>query len=106
MNRRERRDAGKGTKAGQKSPASAVELAFCELVFGHMQAGRHLDAQLCCHRALEANPDHPELLHLMALVCLNAAQLDHAVEWASRAIRAEAKSTYLQTLGAALLRLG
>jgi tetratricopeptide (TPR) repeat protein len=106
MNRRERRAAGKRGKAEQKSLPSAVELALCETVFAHMQSGRHLEAQLCCHKALEATPDHPELLHLMALVCMNAGQLDHAVEWASRAIRKEAKPSHLQTLAAALLRLG
>lgn len=106
MNRRERRAAGKRAKADQKSLPSAVEFALCEVVLGHMQSGRHLEAQLCCHKALEASPEHPELLHLMALVCMNAGQLDHAVEWASRAIRTETKPAYLMTLAGALLRLG
>jgi tetratricopeptide (TPR) repeat protein len=106
MNRRERRAAGKRAKADQNSLPSAVEFALCEVVLGHMQSGRHLEAQLCCHKALEASPGHPELLHLMALVCMNAGQLDHAAEWASRAIQTEAKPAYLMTLGSALLRLG
>ncbi|MBV9461719.1 MAG: glycosyltransferase family protein [Bradyrhizobium sp.] len=75
-----------------------------------MQSGRFLEAQLCCQKALEASPEHPELQHLMALVCLNGGQPEHAVEWASRAIRtvpkpSYVKPSYLTTLGAALLRL-
>jgi tetratricopeptide (TPR) repeat protein len=53
-------------------------------VVGEMRAGRLLEAQARCRRALEANPQHPELLHLMALVGFNAGQFDHAVEWAAR----------------------
>jgi tetratricopeptide (TPR) repeat protein len=105
MNRHERRAAAKRAKADLKSVPLAVDYALCEVVFGHMQSGRYLEAQLCCHKALEASPEHPELLHLMALVCLNAGQLDHAVEWASRAIGTLPKASYLTTLGAALLRL-
>jgi tetratricopeptide (TPR) repeat protein len=65
-----------------------------------------LEAQAGCQRALEANPDNPELLHLMASICLEAKEFDHAVEWASRAIRREARPSYLATLGASLARLG
>jgi len=106
MNRHERRAAAKRAKADLKSVPLAVDYALCEVVFGHMQAGRYLEAQLCCHKALEASPEHPELLHLMALVCLNGGQLDHAVEWASRAMAMVPKPSYLTTLGAAHLRLG
>ena len=105
MNRRERRAAGKQAKADVKSLALTVEPALCEAVLGHMRSGRYLDAQLCCQKALEASPEHPELLHLMALVCFNAKQFDHAVEWASRAIRKDPKPVYLTTLGTALLNL-
>jgi tetratricopeptide (TPR) repeat protein len=70
-----------------------------------MRSGQYLDAQLCCHKALEASPEHPELLHLMALVCFNAKQFDHVLEWASRAIRKDPKPAYLTTLGTALLNL-
>ncbi len=105
MSRRERRAASKQAKADVKMLALTVETALCEAVLGHMRAGRHLDAQLCCHKALEASPEHPELLHLMALVCLNAKQFDHAVEWASRAVRKDPKPAYLSTLGTVLLNL-
>jgi tetratricopeptide (TPR) repeat protein len=75
-------------------------------IFSHLRAGRFLEAQLGCQRALEARPDDPELLHLMASICVNAGEFDHAVEWASRAIRREPKPSYLTTLGTALLKLG
>jgi tetratricopeptide (TPR) repeat protein len=79
--------------------------AVCAAALEEMRAGRHLDAQVRCRQALESTPDHPELLHLMALVCFNAGEFDHAVEWASRAIRSKPKPAYLSTLGIALLNL-
>jgi hypothetical protein len=87
MKRRERRAAGERAKVDQMSLALTVEPARYEAVLGHMRSGQYLDAQLCCHKALEASPEHPELLHLMALLCFNAKQFDHVLEWASRAIR-------------------
>jgi tetratricopeptide (TPR) repeat protein len=105
MNRRERRASGKQARSNLRNLGLTVEPALCEAVLGHMRSGRYLDAQLSCHRTLEAYPEHPELLHLMALVCLNAKQFDHAVEWASRAIRNDPKPAYLTTLGTALLHL-
>jgi tetratricopeptide (TPR) repeat protein len=80
--------------------------AIRDTIWAELHAGRLLEAQAGCQRALEANPGAPELLHLMASICLKAGEYDHAVEWASRAIRQEAKSSYLATLGAALTRLG
>ena len=67
-----------------------------------MQAGRHLDAQLCCRQALAADPDHADTLHLMGLLSLHAGQRDHAVEWISRAIRQDPRPEYLASLGTAL----
>jgi tetratricopeptide (TPR) repeat protein len=105
MSRRERRAASKRAKADLNRLALTVEPALCKAALAHMGSGRHLDAQLCCHKALEASPEHPELLHLMALVCLNAKQFDHAVEWASRAIGKDPMPAYLTTLGTALQKL-
>lgn len=105
MDRREGQAAGRAN-ADLNSPDLTAGPALREVVLEHIQSGRHLEAQLCCQRALEANPDHPELLHLMALVCLGAQQFDLAVEWASRATRTKAEPSYLTTLGDALLGLG
>jgi tetratricopeptide (TPR) repeat protein len=106
MNGSERPAAERPVNADPEDPASSLTPAFAELVLGHMRSGRHLDAQLSCQKALDANPEHPDLLYLMALVCFNARQFDHAVEWASRAIGKEPRPAYLATLGTALANLG
>ena len=106
MNRRERRSAA--SKAGVKltAPVAGTAAALYEAGLGHMQAGRHLEAQLCCQQALAADPNHADTLHLMGLVAVRAKQYDHALEWISRAIRLEPKPDYLTNLGATLLNLG
>jgi tetratricopeptide (TPR) repeat protein len=63
-------------------------------------------AEVLCRQALEESPEDPECLILMALVCFNASQFDHAVEWAARAIRIDPRPDYLTTLGTALLNVG
>jgi tetratricopeptide (TPR) repeat protein len=55
---------------------------------------------------LERAPDDAETLHLMALVCFNGGQFDHAVEWIAQAIRKAPRPAYLTLLGTALLNLG
>src|ERR1700758_864359 len=87
----------------EATPGTAASVALHETVLGHLRAGRHLDAQLCCRQALEKAPENAETLHLMALVCFNAGQFDHAVEWVSQAIRRRPQPAYLTLLGTALL---
>ena len=81
MNRRERRAAGlgpatKATRAGGNTPAALHQAGL-----SHRQAGRNLDAQMCCQQALAIDPDHADTLHLMGLLSLDAKQYDHALEW-------------------------
>jgi tetratricopeptide (TPR) repeat protein len=102
MDARERRS----TEDALDVTAGGSVAAIRDAALAELGAGRLLEAQAGCRRALEANPDDPELLHLMASICLQAKEFDHAVEWASRAIRREAKPSYLATLGAALTKLG
>ena len=102
MDPREQQAVAEGV-AGASPIATAV--ALHETVLGHLREGRYLEAQLCCRQALETNPDNAETLHLMALVCFNAGQFDHAVEWASQAIRRQPRPAYLTLLGTALLNL-
>jgi tetratricopeptide (TPR) repeat protein len=45
-------------------------------------------------------------MHLMSVACNELKQFDHAVEWASRAIRKDAKPAFLVTLAIALRNLG
>jgi tetratricopeptide (TPR) repeat protein len=106
MNRRERRAAAKKAGAGLTTSGTATVAALHGAGLGHMQAGRHLDAQLCCQQALAMDPNHAEALHLMGLLSFHAKQYDHAVEWISRAIRQEPKTDYLTNLGATLVNLG
>lgn len=102
MNRRERRAAGKQGTRDLNGRSNSKFAAIHE----NMRAGTLLEAQLRCRQALEASPEDAELLHVMALVYLDAAEFDHAVEWASRAIRKDPKPSYLTTLGTALQRSG
>src|SRR5438067_7128736 len=103
MRHRERRAAGLKTKSGFGAPPAAQLHAA---VVGAMRAGNMLEAQVLCRRALEDRPGDASILHLMALVCFNAGQFDHAVEWAARAIRIEPQTGYLTTLGTALVNAG
>src|SRR5215475_4055479 len=80
--------------------------ALYESGIDHLRAGRSLEAQLCCQQALAADPNHADTLHLMGLISLQARQLDHAVEWISRAIRQDPKPAYLASLGRVLLDQG
>src|ERR1700740_2003322 len=71
-----------------------------------MQAGRHLEAQLCCRNALAADPNHRDSLHLMGMLCLQGKQYDHAIEWIARANQQDVKTDYLLSLGTALEQQG
>lgn len=102
----EHRVAAEPRKLDSIAPAADDLAAVLNAVLGEMRAGRFPEAQILCRQLLETNLDNPEILHLMALVCFNAGQSDHAVEWASRALRHDAKPAYLTTLGMALLNLG
>ncbi len=76
--------------------------ALYEAGLEHMQAGRPLDAQLCCQQALAADPHHTDSLHLMGLLCLQARQFDHAIAWIARANQQDLKTDYLLSLATAL----
>jgi tetratricopeptide (TPR) repeat protein len=104
MNRRQRRASSRGSQAsviGAASHPSSFDAALA-----HMRAGRYLDAQICCQQALTADADQADALHLMCLLSLQTQQYDHAIEWASRAIRQDPKPEYLSSLGAALRQQG
>jgi tetratricopeptide (TPR) repeat protein len=71
-----------------------------------MQAGRHLDAQLCCEHALAIDPLHVDSLQLMGLLCLQARQYDHAIAWIAQANRQDPRAQHLISLGIALTQQG
>jgi tetratricopeptide (TPR) repeat protein len=106
MNRRERRSAAKASKPARHASSAATPAALYEEGLQHFIAGRQLDAQVCCQKALALDADHADTLHLAGLICLQAGQSDHAVEWISRAIRQQPKTEYLTNLGNALLKQG
>src|SRR5262249_4511909 len=104
MNRHERRASAR--KAGKASSgATAADTLYTTGVV-HMQAGRWMDAQLCCQEALAIEPHHPDTLHLMGPLALRARQDDHAAEWFAKAVGQSRKADYLSSLGTALWRLG
>ena len=106
MNRRERRASAKGPKIGPRDLDASTPAALYEIGLGHRRAGRNLDAQVCCQRALAKQADHADSLHLMGLLSLDARQYDHAVEWIARAIRQSPRPEYLSSLGLSLQRQG
>jgi tetratricopeptide (TPR) repeat protein len=77
MNRRNRRAAAppskvSSSKAGSNGPPARASAA-CEAGFGHLRAGRYLDAQIACQQALAAEPNHADSLHLMGLLAFQHA---------------------------------
>jgi tetratricopeptide (TPR) repeat protein len=86
------------------NPAS-IATALYETGIAHLRAERYLDAELCCQRALAADADHADSLHLMGLLSFHFHQNEHAAEWFSRAIDQDPKPQYLLTYAAALHRL-
>ena len=104
MNRHERRLAARESKKAAKGADAPA--ALYELGRRHMQAGRHLDAQLCCEQALAIDPNHAETLHLIGLLSLQAKQYDHAIEWIARANQQDVKTDHLGSLGIALGQQG
>jgi len=106
MEPRDSRASTEQGKADKDVPGGEAIAALNEAARGYLGAGRYLDAQLCCQQALALDSDHADTLHLMGLLRIHTRQLDHALEWLSRAIRREPKTLYLTTLGTALLQLG
>src|SRR5215472_5171871 len=111
MNRHERRAAASKSKDVANKSASndggASSLATLhEAAVRHMQAGRHLDAQLGCRRILELDAGHVDTLQLMGLLSLQAAQYDAAIEWVGRANLGDPEAGYLLSLATALEQQG
>jgi tetratricopeptide (TPR) repeat protein len=77
-----------------------------ELALEQLQAGRFPEAQSSCRQALGLDPKDAEAMHILARTHLADGQFDHAVEWATLAIRTIPRPDYLATLGNALSRLG
>jgi tetratricopeptide (TPR) repeat protein len=105
MNRRDRRAAAPPPKTGSNGLRTNASAA-CQAGFGHLRAGRYLDAQISCQQALAVDPEHADSLHLMGLLSHQAQNYEHAVEWIARALRQEPKAEYLASLGITLGQQG
>jgi tetratricopeptide (TPR) repeat protein len=103
---RDRRAADRESQTASNGAGTPVADALYQAGLGHMEAGRYLDAQICCQQALAADSNHADALHLMGLLSFQAAQYDHAVEWTARAIRQSPKVEYLSSLGITLRQQG
>jgi tetratricopeptide (TPR) repeat protein len=91
-----------GSSHNLASGSISAPRALFEAGLLHLSAGRPLDAQICCQRALKIDAGFADALHLLGLIALHAQQFDHAAEWLVRAIRQDAKPEYLVTLGTCL----
>jgi tetratricopeptide (TPR) repeat protein len=106
MSRQDRREGAQTSEKTSGGSVAASPAALHEAGVAHLQAGRYLEAQRCCERALAVDSGHADSLHLMGRLSLEAGQYDHAVEWIVRAIRLDPKADYLASLGTALYQLG
>jgi tetratricopeptide (TPR) repeat protein len=102
MNRRERRATAQASKKTPKTSGAATAAALCAAGIAHLQAGRHLDAQLRCQQALAIDPDHDDTIYLAGLVAMQSGQNDRAIDWFVRAITKTGKVEYVSALGTAL----
>ena len=88
MNHREGRAATRepsSTNPDGSGPDTAA--ALCEAGLAHMAAGRFLDAQVCCTRALAINSGCADAFHLLGLAHAANGELDTAVELVVKAIK-------------------
>jgi tetratricopeptide (TPR) repeat protein len=106
MNRHERRAAARKSQTARNGTDGDTPDALCEAGLRHMSAGRYLDAQRCCQRALALDAGRADTLQLMGLLSLHAKQYDAAIEWVGRANQADPATPYLASLGAALEQQG
>jgi tetratricopeptide (TPR) repeat protein len=107
MNRRESQADAKISQDASDGPGAGTADALCEAGFAHLQAGRPLDAQICCQRALARDAGHADALHLMGLLHLQEEQTDFAIAWIARAIQqGSPRPVYLLNLGVALHKRG
>jgi tetratricopeptide (TPR) repeat protein len=106
MNRNERRIAARKSRTVPNGAGGDTPAALHATGFGHFQAGRQLEAQICCQRSLALDAGHADTLQLMGLLSLQAKQYDAAIEWVGRADRADPGMNYLLNLGTALEQQG
>lgn len=106
MNHHHGRGASHGSQPSRTTDGAGSPSPLFDAALGHMQAGRFLDAQVCCQQALTIDANHADTLHLLGMLSLQTEQYDAAVEWITRAIRQAPKPDLLTDLGNILLKQG
>ena len=92
-------------------PASALQrpdpAALLAAGLGHHGAGRLAEAESAYQRILADQPNHPDALHLLGVLALQAGRPAVAVEWMRQSIRFNpCNSACFSNLASALRRLG
>jgi protein O-GlcNAc transferase len=73
----------------------------------HQQAGQLAEAERIYRQVLAAEPDHPQALHLLGLLAMQARRFDVAIELIGRAIRGDRRqAVFHANLGEALRHAG
>ena len=77
------------------------------LAVQHHQAGRLPEAESLCRQILQAQPDHPDVLHLLGVIEHKVGRHDVAIDYISRAIVADpAVAAYHSSIGHAFRAQG
>lgn len=64
--------AAEGSSHNPTSAASPTPAELFQAGLQHLSAGRALDAQICCRRALEIEAGFTDALHLLRLIAMQA----------------------------------
>lgn len=106
MNRQQRRASAKQA-VRSVGPLGRSITAIREQGAEHHRAGRFAQAEVCYREVLKSNPDDPDILHLLGLVCYQTRRFDLAVDFIGAAIaRSDKSAVFHASLGGARLQLG
>jgi tetratricopeptide (TPR) repeat protein len=102
MNRRERRA---NFNASQTIGARPLELL--KAGFAHQRAGRLAEAEACYRQILAADPENPDVLHLLGLIAHQQGRNEPAAKLIRRAIKRNGRNAaYFLDLGLVLFQQG
>jgi predicted O-linked N-acetylglucosamine transferase (SPINDLY family) len=73
----------------------------------HQQAGRLAQAEQMCREILLLHPEHPDVLHLLAMIVFQTGRIDESLQLLNRAIAGKPREpAYLVNLGVVLGKAG
>ncbi len=95
-------------RAGQagNSPAADRARPLFEQALQHHQAGRLADAEPLYKQALNLNPEHPDALHLLGVLCSQTGRHEEAIEQIGQAIAVKDSPIFHNNLGMAYKNTG